>query len=84
MRCQQNQLMQYYVLFHFSFAETLLRVMKFSWLTPVTARDPQRALCPQPVEAVERMVDGGTAIQSKSTTVISVGVVYFYITSVHP
>lgn len=49
-----------------------------------TARDPQRALCLQPVEAMERMVDGGTAIQSKSTTVISVSVVYFYITSVHP
>lgn len=45
---------------------------------------PQRALCLQPGEKVERMVHGGMAIQSKRAVVISVGVVYFYITSVHP
>lgn len=49
-----------------------------------TARDPQRALCLQPGETVERMVHGGMAIQTKRAVVISVGVVYFYITSVHP
>lgn len=48
------------------------------------ACDPHRALCLQPGEAVERMVDGGTTIRSKRAAVISVGFVYFYITSVHP
>lgn len=70
------------IVFHFILF--LLKLYSVWWSFMTDACDPHRALCRQPGEAVERMVDERTAIRSKRAAVISVGVVYFYITSVHP